>query len=119
MEAHAPVAYDLMRKAALQNLASMIQPLLCVAHPVQYLVRECARAAIEPPLKIGNIGYDQFSRSTRRGRAQVRDKIANGEIDFMANCRHNRQGRMEYRACDNLFVEFPQILNASAAARDH
>src|SRR5439155_23790069 len=101
------VTVDFMRKTALQSLARVVQPLLRVTDTVQQLVRERPRATVDPALKIGNVGHDQFRRSARRRRAQVCDEIANSEVDLVTDCRDDRHGGMDYCARDNLFVEFP------------
>src|SRR5204863_6423582 len=89
VEETAFVAVDLVGKAALQGLASVVEPLLRVAHPVQQLACKPARANVNSPLKIHNIGYNQFCRSARCRRAQIGDEIANGKIDFVTDCRDN------------------------------
>src|SRR6266487_774495 len=119
MQETALITVDLVRETTLQSLARMIQSLLHLADSVQQLPRERARATIDTPLKIAKIWHNQFCGSTRSRRAQVSDKIADGEIDFMANCRDNWHSRMKYCSCDNFFVELPQVLDAAATARDH
>src|SRR5262245_35970865 len=83
------VVLELVREATLQSLSCMIQTLLGVADPAKQLTRDRARATVESPLQIDNVRHDQFSSSARRGRAQIGDEIADGKIDFMANCRNN------------------------------
>src|SRR6266404_8103841 len=94
MQETALITVDLVRKTTLQSLARMIQPLLRLADSVQQLPRESTRATLDTPLKIGNIWHNQFRGSARGGRAEVSDKIADGEIDFVANCRDNWHCRM-------------------------
>src|SRR5437773_11048072 len=89
VEETAFVAVDLVRKAALQGLARVVEPLLRVAHPVQQLAGKPARATVNSSLKIDNIGHNQFCRSARCRRAQIGDEIANGKIDFVTDCRDN------------------------------
>src|SRR5947207_8768716 len=107
VEETAFVALDLVRKAALQGLASVVEPLLRVAHPVQQLACKPAHATVNSPLKIHNIWYDQFCRGTRCRSAQIRDEIADCEIDFVTDCRDNWHRGIEYCSCNNLFVELP------------
>src|SRR5438552_10093458 len=107
VEETAPVTVDLVREAALQNLACVIQALLRVAYPVQQLACERAGATVDPPLKIDNIRHNQFRRGARRWRAQIRNEIADGEIDFVTDRGDNWHRGMKNRARDNLFVELP------------
>ena len=76
MEKAALVTVELVRKAALQSFARVIQPLLRVAHPVEQLARERAGATVDTSLEIVNIGNNQFRCRARRRRAQIRDEIA-------------------------------------------
>jgi len=98
---------DVVRETTLQCLAPVIQALLRVAYTVQQLARKQARATLDLPLKIDNIGDDQLRGGTRRRRAQVCDEIGNREIDFVTDRRDSRHGGMKYGSCDNLFVELP------------
>ena len=75
-------------------------------------------SSLDASLQIAHVGHDQLRRRARRRRAQVGDEIGNGEIDFVADRANDRNRRMKNRAGDDLFVELPQILDASAAARD-
>src|SRR3954454_22587327 len=93
----------------------MIETLLCVASPVQQLTCKRAGGPVDVAAKINNVRDDQFRSSARRRRSQVRDKIADGEINFMTDCRDNRYCRMENSPRDDLFVELPQVFDASAA----
>src|SRR5207244_10386110 len=86
MQEAALVRVDLMRKTALQRLTRVIEPLLRVTDAIQQLASQRARATVDPPLEVNNIRNNQFRGSTRRRRAQVRDEIADGEIDFMTHC---------------------------------
>src|SRR5439155_12608487 len=107
VEETAFVAVDLVRKAALQGLAAVVEPLLRVAHPVQQLACKPARATVNSPLKINNIGHNQFCRSARCRRAQIRYEITDRKIDFVAHRRDNWHRGIEYCSCNNLFVELP------------
>src|SRR5436190_23855296 len=107
VEETAFVAVDLVRKAALQGLAGVVEPLLRVAHPAQQLPRKRACATIDPSLKIDNIGHNQFRRSARCGRAQIRYEITDRKIDFVTYRRDNWHRGIEYCSCNNLFVELP------------
>ena len=73
---------DVVRETTLQSLAPVIQALLRVAYTVQQLARKQARATLDLPLKIDNIGDNQFRGGTGRRRAQVCDEIGNREIDL-------------------------------------
>ena len=107
MEKTALVALNLVAEAALQRFARVIQTLLRVAEPIHQLAPERTRATIDAPLKIDNIGDNQFRGGAGGGRAQISDEIADGKIDFVTHRRDNGHGGMEYCACDNLFVELP------------
>ena len=61
---------------------------------------------------------DDFRRRARRGSPNVRDKIANGEIDLMPHRRDDRQTRFKDSARDDFLIEGPEIFQAAAAARD-
>src|SRR5207249_7544156 len=101
------ITVNLVREATLQSLARVVQPLLRVAQPVQQLAHKHARATIDPPVKIDNIGYNQFRRSARCRRAQIRDEIPNRKIDFVTYRRDNWHHGIEYCSCDDLFIELP------------
>ena len=58
VEKGALVTVDLMRETALQSLACVIQPLLRVAYPVEKLTRDRARATVDSPPKLDNIGHN-------------------------------------------------------------
>ena len=112
------VALNLMRETTLQGIPRVVEPLLRVAYAVQQLAAQRARATIDLALEIYDIRDNQFGGSARCRCAQIRDKIANGKIDFVTDSRDDWHGGMEYRARDDLFVELPQIFDAAAAARD-
>ena len=59
---------------------------------------------------------DDFGGGARRGGAQVGDKIADGEIDFMADGGYDGQGGFKNGASDDFFVEGPEVFEAAAAA---
>ena len=61
---------------------------------------------------------DDFRRRARRGRAHVRHKIRDGEINFMSDGGNDRNGRFKNRPRHDFLVERPQILQRPAAARD-
>src|SRR5436190_8710798 len=113
------VTVELVREAALQRLPRMVETLLCVADSAQQLARERTSATIESALKIENIGHDQFRGGTWCGRAQVGNEIADGKIDFVTDRVNYWHDGIEYFASDNLFVEFPQIFDASTATGHH
>jgi hypothetical protein len=101
------VAVDPVCEATLQSLARVIQPLLRLADPVQQLARKRARTTVDLSLKVRDVGHDQFRRGTGRGRTQIRNEIADGEIDFVANGRDDWHRGMKYRSCDDFFIELP------------
>ena len=107
MEEAAPVIVELMPKATLQGLTRVIQTLLRVTKPVQELARKRTRVSIDLSLKIDNIGHNQFAGCAGRRRPQVRHEIADGKIDFVANCRDDWYRGIEYRSRYDLFVELP------------
>src|SRR6266480_4057413 len=51
--------------------------------------------------------HNQFRRGARRGRAQIRHEIGNGEIDFMSDRGNNRDQRGCDRAGDNFLIKLP------------
>ena len=60
-------------------------------------------------------------RLRRRGRSrntQIRRKIADRRINFMADCTHHRQTACRNRARKDFFIETPEIFHAPAAARN-
>ena len=72
MQEAALVTVDLVREAALQSLARVVESLLRVAYAVQQLARERAGATVDAPLEIVNIGHNQFRCRARCGRAEIR-----------------------------------------------
>src|SRR5262249_46965495 len=56
----APVIVDLVCEAAAQCFASVIEPLLPIAHSVDQLPADSAHARVHLPAKIDNIGNDQL-----------------------------------------------------------
>src|ERR1700757_117480 len=70
---------------------------LQVAHAVAALGKPVANLLYEVPLVLGDVPleflartHDQFRCGGRRGRPQVRDKIGDGEISFMADAGDHR-----------------------------
>ena len=61
---------------------------------------------------------DDFRRRAGRGRAHVRHEIADGEINLVPDGRDDRNRRFKNRPRHGFFVERPQILQRTAAARD-
>ena len=49
------------------------------------------------------------------GGAEIGDEIADGEIDLMAHCRNDRQGRFKDGPSHGFLVESPEVLQATAA----
>jgi len=60
----------------------------------------------------------QLCRSGGRWRAQIGDKVGNGEIRLMANGRDHRNRRTENGSRQRFIVERSQVFNGAAAARD-
>ena len=61
--------------------------------------------------------HDTLGRRRRCRRAQIRRQIAKRHIGFMADSGNNRLFAHRNRADDALFIERPQILHRTAAAR--
>src|SRR5205823_1522776 len=80
VEETAFVAVDLVRKAALQGLAGVVEPLLCVSQSLDQFTANRAFASIDLPSKIDNVWHDHFRRSARCGRAQIRHEITDRKI---------------------------------------
>src|SRR5215468_8521176 len=113
------ITLDLVRKTALQGLTRVIEPLLRVANAIKQLPSQSAQATVDLSLEINDVRDNQFGGSARSRRTQVCDEIANGEIDFVTDCRDDWHEGMEYRARDDLFVELPQIFDAPSTACDY
>src|SRR6266568_5243656 len=62
---------------------------------------------------------DELGSGGRRGGADVGDKIGNGEIGFVPDAGDNGNLGVGDGACDDLFVEGPQIFERAAAADEH
>src|SRR5215813_660817 len=63
--------------------------------------------------------HDEFRGSGGSGRANVRDKIGDGEIGFVADTGDDGNFRIENGTSDDLFVEGPEILHRAAAAGEN
>src|SRR5262249_9643120 len=61
---------------------------------------------------------DKFRGSGRSGRADVRNKISDGEIGFVADAGNDRNFALENRACNDFFVEGPKIFHRTAATSE-
>ena len=59
---------------------------------------------------------DDFRRGAGRSRPQVGDKIADGEIDFVANGGNHGNRRFKNGAGNDLFVKGPEVFETAAAA---
>src|SRR5439155_6558857 len=133
--AFAPSVFHLAQKSGLQ-----------IVQPLQDFVKAPARVSAQSPLHqllevfflpsepptdalaqpARRFGYELaagkhlFGNDLRggagRGSANVSDKIADGEINFVADGGHGRQGRRENRACDAFLVESPEVFQAPAPA---
>jgi len=62
--------------------------------------------------------HDDLSSGRWRGRAHIRDKIRDREIGFVTHSTDDWYRACRNRARHGLFVERPQILDRSAAARE-
>src|SRR2546430_1108689 len=63
--------------------------------------------------------HHEFGRGAGSGSANVRDKICDSEIGFVADAGDDGNFRIEDGAGDNLFVEGPEVFDGAAAAREH
>src|SRR5437773_7858065 len=88
----AVVALNLMRETTLQGIPRVVEPLLRVAYAIQQLTAQRARAAIDLALEIYDIRDNQFGGSARRRCAQICDKVADSEIDFVTDSRDDWHG---------------------------
>ncbi len=77
------------------------------------------RKKIDAGAQFGPFGNDQLRRRGRRGRAQVRDKIADGKVRFMADRRNNGNRAARNSARQRFIVERRQVLQRTAAPRDN
>ena len=118
MRKSASIILDLVGEATAQRFTGMIEPLLPIAHSVDQLPAESARAGLDVPAKIDNVGHDQLRGRARRRRTQVGHEIGDGEIDLVPNRRNDRHCHVSNCARHYLFIELPQILHASAAASE-
>ena len=64
------------------------------------------------------VGNDERCRGRGSRRAHVGGEIANREVGLVADARHDGNAGLEDRARHALFIEGPEILDRSAAARD-
>ena len=64
------------------------------------------------------IRRDEFRRARRRRCPHVGDEVGNREIDFVSDAAHHRHAAVDNCARHDFFVEGPQVLERSAAARD-
>src|SRR5258705_13334602 len=86
------VALNFMRETTLQGIPRVVEPLLSVAYAVQQLAAQRARATIDLALEIYDIRDNQFGGSARRRCAQICDKVADSEIDFVTDSRDDWHG---------------------------
>src|ERR1043166_6814245 len=61
---------------------------------------------------------DDFSSGAGRRRADIGDKIADGEINFVPDGRDDWQRRFEDCSCHYFFVEGPEIFQTAAATSE-
>src|SRR3954447_19672552 len=94
---------ELVPETALQSLACVIESLLRIADAIQQLAAQRTRATVDLSLKVGDVRHNQFRRTAWGRCAQVRDEIADGEINFVTDRLHDRHVRMENCAGDDLF----------------
>ncbi len=73
----------------------------------------------ESRVQLSDVGNDETCRVCRRRRARVRGEIAERRVLLVADRRDDGDGRPGDRAHDALVRERQQILEASAAAREH
>src|SRR5215831_12303575 len=96
----------------------MIEALLRVAHAIEQLAAEPARATFQITDKIDHVAHNQFCCRAWRRRAKIGDEIANRKIDFVSYGGDDWNFGRGNRSGDNFFVELPKVFNAAAAARD-
>ena len=125
-----------------ERFCVQVELLLRVAHPLHQLARDralgqetepgqallekIAQAFLEtiPQIddfsrKFRGVGHDQFRGRAGSRRPKIGHEIGDREIDLVADGADDRKRRMKNCASDDLFVEFPQVLDAAAATRDH
>src|SRR5215510_14057582 len=82
-----------------------------------------ARQASRPGRKTAQpftaVRDDQFGGARGGGRAQIRDEVRDREIDFMADTAHERDRASGNGPSDDFFIEWPQIFEGTAAAREN
>ena len=87
---------------------------------IAHLLDEMALVFGDVPLEFLARADHDFRGGGRRGRANVGDKIGDGEIGLVAHAGDNGNLRVGNRPRDDFFVEGPQIFERAAAARhDH
>jgi hypothetical protein len=66
----------------------------------------------------GTVGHDELRRLGRRRRPRIGDKIDKGEVDLMADRRHDRDRRRGDRANERLVVEGSKVIAGAATATE-
>ena len=68
--------------------------------------------------KLGGIGREDFGGGAGRGGAEVSGEVGDREIDLVSHGTHHRDRRGGNGAGEDFLVEFPEVLEAPAAAGD-
>src|SRR5579862_4030026 len=96
-----------------------------VAHAMAALGKPITNLLHKVPLMLGDMPlefltrtHDQLCCGGRRGRAQVRNKIGNREIGFMADAGDHGSFRSHNRAGNYFLIERPQIFERASATRN-
>ena len=116
VEALGAFAEDAGGLAAVEVLAGVLE---FFAAPVEALAGEALEAGVVFGEGVGGVDGglgDLFGGGAGCGGAKVGNKIANRKIDFMPDCRDDRDGGLKDRASDHFFVEGPKVFEAAAAA---
>ncbi len=87
--------------------------------------QDLPRGAVQPRLQFSHdftplspVAREQFRGGARRWRAQVGHEIGDGEIGLVPHGGDRRHFAGGQRPRDDLFIESPQVLEASSPARD-
>lgn len=98
--------------------AGPVEPVFVLQKPVLKRGVEPLLSAVYLLFEVSFAADDQFGGGGGGGRAEVGDKIADGEIDFVADGGDDRNVGGGDGAGDNFLVETPEIFKAAAATAD-
>src|ERR1700726_2085646 len=102
-----------LAKAAMR--LKIAHAMAALGKPVPYQLHQAPLVLGDVPLEFLTRAHAKLRGGRRCGRAQVRDKIGNREIGFVAHTRYHGNFGSENRARNHLLVESPQILERTAA----